>query len=134
VAEGMVVKELLTDSMVNAGAALTKKLEENGLPVTTALWLFNPELGEWQLVFGSPDVGAKGPRNVYFRILEAIDQLGESVSAAPFSVITVRPTTDDLVRHLKSAIPTGPELKQVRVKRAYADGRYIEDALIYRAS
>jgi hypothetical protein len=67
VAEGTVVKEQLTGAMIDAGAELTKKLDESGLPVTAALWLFVSDLNEWRLLFASPEVGTKGPRDVYER-------------------------------------------------------------------
>jgi hypothetical protein len=39
--------------MIDAGAELTKKLDESGLPVTAALWLFVSDLNEWRLMFAS---------------------------------------------------------------------------------
>jgi len=89
------VKEQLTGSMIDAGAELTKKLDESGLPVTTALWLFVSEVNEWRLLFASPDVGAKGPRDVYEKIQQAINQLGEKASAVPLSVVGLLDANDD---------------------------------------
>ena len=69
VAEGAMVKEQLAPApMIDAGAELTRKLDESGLPVTTALWLFVSELNEWRLLFASPEVDTKGPRDVYEKI------------------------------------------------------------------
>lgn len=41
-AENYVVKEQLTADMIEAGAELTKALDDAGLPVAAAFWLFDP--------------------------------------------------------------------------------------------
>jgi hypothetical protein len=134
VAENAVVKEQLTGSMIDAGEELTKKLDESGLPVTTALWLFEPELNEWRLLFASPDVGTKGPRDVYEKIQQAINALGEKASAVPLSVVGVLDANADLVRLLKAAIGTGPVVNRIRFSKNVINGHFIDDALIYRAA
>jgi hypothetical protein len=63
--------------MIDAGAALTQKLDESGLPVTTALWFFDSEIVEWRLLFASPEMGSEGPRAVYRKIFAALSELGD---------------------------------------------------------
>lgn len=130
-AESAVVKEQLTDAMVEAGAELTKKLDEIGLHVTSALWLFMPELNEWRLLFASPEVSASGPRDVYEKIRQAINQLGEKATAVPLSVIGVLDPNDDLVRLLKGGIQI-VGAKWIRFSKNVINGQFIDDALIYR--
>lgn len=132
-AEDAVVKEQLTADMVEAGAALTEKLDESGLPIVTALWLFLPEINEWRLLFASPDVATKGPRDVYGRIHKVLRQLGGTASVLPFSVISLMDTEDELVRLLKLGAGTGPGINRVRFSKNVINGHYITDALIYRA-
>lgn len=134
-AEDTVVKEQLTGAMIDAGAELTKKLDESGLPVTAALWLFVSDLNEWRLLFASPEVGSKGPRDVYERIQQAIGQLGDTASSVPLSVVGLLDADADLVRLLKIAIrTTGPGLSRIRFSKNVIDGHFIDDALIYRAA
>ena len=133
-AEGAVVKEQLTGLMIEAGAALTRKLDESGVPITTALWLFEPELNEWRLLFASPEVDTKGPRDVYERIRQAIDQLGDKASLVPLSVIGLLGANADLVQLLKVAVGTGPGVNRIRFSKNVINGRFIDDALIYRAA
>jgi hypothetical protein len=129
-----VVKEQLTGSMIEAGAELTKKLDESGLPVTTALWLFVPEMNEWRLIFASPEVGTKGPREVYEKVQAAINQLGEKAATVPLPVIGLLDTNADLVRLLRAGIHTGPGVSRIRFSKNVINGHFIEDALIYRAA
>ena len=134
-AEGTVVKEQLTGAMIDAGAELTKKLDESGLPVTAALWLFVSDLNEWRLLFASPEVGTKGRRDVYEKIQHAIGQLGDTASAVPLSVVGLLDPDADLVRLLKVAVrTTGPGLSRIRFSKNVINGHFIDDALIYRAA
>jgi len=134
VAENTVVKEQLTDAMVNAGARLTEKLDEMGLPVTAAFWLFMPEVNEWRLLFASPEIASEGRRAVYDKIRRAIEQLKGTAAAAPLSVIGLMDTDADLIRLLKTAVQTGPGVNSVRFSKNVISGHFIDDALIYRVA
>jgi hypothetical protein len=133
-AEHTVVKEQLTAEMIDAGAELTAELDEAGLPLAAAFWLFDSEVNEWRLVFASTEVDTRGPLHVYRMIDEARDRLGAKAEAAPFGLITVRSPHEELVRALASRVPTAPGAKPVRLRKDMAEGRFIDDALIYRAA
>ena len=128
------VKEQLTGAMIDAGAELTMKLDEMGLPVTAAFWLFAPEVNEWRLLFASPEVSTKGPRDIYEKIRQAIEQLGAGAAAVPLSVIGLLDAEADLVRLLRLAVNTGPGINRVRFSKNVINGHFIDDALIYRAA
>jgi hypothetical protein len=134
VAENTVVKDQLTDAMVDAGAELTNKLDEIGVPITAALWLFMPEVNEWRLLFASEEVATKGPREVYEKIRLAIDQLKDKAASAPLSVIGLMDADADLVRLFRVAVRTGPGVNRIRFSKNVINGHFIEDALIYRVA
>ena len=131
--ENTVVKEQLTDAMIDAGAELTQQLDSMSLPIAAAFWLFAPEINEWRLCFASPEVTTAGPRVVYQKIWQALGQLKDKASAAPLSVIRVLDAEDELVRLLRAGGRTGPGLSRFRFTKNTINGHYIEDALIYRA-
>lgn len=131
-AENTVVKDQLTDAMVEAGAELTRKLDEAGLVTNAALWLFVPDINEWRLLFASPEVSAQGPRKVYEQIRLALQQLGDRASAAPLSVIGLLDENAELVKLLRIAIRTGPGIGRIRFSKNVINGHFVEDALIYR--
>lgn len=133
-AENTVVKEQLTSAMVDAGAELTRKLDEIGLPMTAAFWLFEPEVNEWRLHFASPEVASKGPRAVYDKIRQAIDELKDKAADAPLSAISLIDADADLVRLLRVAVRTGAGVSQIRFSKNVINGHFIEDALIYRVA
>ena len=102
--------------------------------LVAAFWLFPPEENEWRLMFASPEVGAKGPLSVYGKIRLALNELGSEAAAVRLAMIGLLDEQEDLVRRLKSTLHTGPGISRIRFSRNVANGRYIEDALIYRAA
>ena len=130
--ENSVVKDQLTEAMIEAGAEITRKLDELGVPPDAALWFFMPEVNEWRLLFSSPEVATKGPREVYGKIRLALDELGEKASAAPFSVIGVLDANDDLAKLLRATLRTGPGISRTRFSKNVINGHFIDDALLYR--
>lgn len=131
-AENTMVKEQLTDGMIEAGARLTAKLDEAGVPIVAALWLFMPEVNEWRLLFASPEVSTQGPRAVYAKVRRVVEEAGDL--RLPLSIIGVMETEADLVQFLKGAIQTGPGIARLRFSKNVINGHFIDDALIYRAA
>ena len=131
-AENTVVKEYLTEEMIEAGEALTAKLDEMGLPVAAALWFFRVEDNEWRLLFASAEVSSVGPRSVYKKIQEARQALGPKVEASPFSAIGLLDANDPLVQLLRIALRTEGGVSRIRFSKNVINGHFIEDALIYR--
>ena len=128
----IVLKEQLTKEMIEAGTQLTAKLDEMGLPLVAALWLFSPEINEWRLVFATPEVSTAGPRTVYGKIHQARQALGEQDAALPLFGIDLLDANHELVRALRIAVRTGGGVSRIRFSKNVANGHYIEDALIYR--
>jgi hypothetical protein len=123
---------MLTSAMVDAGAELTRKLDQIGVPITAALWLFEAELNEWRLVFASPEVTTLGSRDVYDKVRQAIDQLQERAAPVPLSLVTLMDANADLILRLRKALGTGSGISRIRFSKNVIDGHFIDDALIYR--
>ena len=131
-AENTVVKEQLTEDMIEAGARLTAKLDEVGLSVAAAMWLFMTESNEWRLIFASPELPTAGPHAVYRKIEEARQALGDEAAAAPMSAIGLLDPNDDLVQVFRAALKTSSGAARIRFSKNAINGHFIEDALIYR--
>ena len=132
-AENTVLKEPLTNGMIDAGAHLVRKLDEMGVEVTSALWLLDTEINEWRLLLASPVVSQQGPRTMYGKVQLARDELDESDSAVLFSAVSVAPENADLITRLRATVHTGSAIERIRFSKNVADGHFIEDALIYRS-
>jgi hypothetical protein len=133
-AEDTVVKEQLTDEMIEAGAQLTHKLDDLGLSMPVAMWLFMPDINEWRLIFASPQISTEGPKEVYKKIEEARKALGTQVERLPLSSIGLMDTNHQLVQLFRTALRTGPGVSRIRFSRNVINGHFIEDALIYRSA
>lgn len=130
-AENVVVKEPLTADMIEAGAELIAKLDAMGQPLRTALWLWELENNEWQLVLAFPDVHKKGMGPWYTKIQEARKQLGQRDEAIPMFAPHVVDTDHDVIRRLRSAFQHRGN-DRFRLKNTAVDGHIIDDALVYR--
>ena len=133
-AENTVLKEALTEEMIQAGAQLIRKLDEFGVPVATALWLLDTEINEWRLLLASPLVAREGRLVLYETIHRAEAQLGERPAAVLFSAISLARDDDDLIKRLRATVHTGADIERIRFHKNVADGHFIEDALIYRST
>jgi hypothetical protein len=129
-AEEPLVKETLTDAMKRGGAELTRKLDEAKWPVVASFWYFVPEDNQWKLILASPKVVSDGPKNSYEAISRALSTLREYFGSLEY--ISVVPPSHELVRTLASAIQTGRTISGIRFSKNTINGRFIDDAYLYR--
>ncbi len=133
-AQNTVVKEPLTEAMVRAGAQLTRKLDELRWPVLASLWLYQSESNQWKLIIASPAVTTDGPKKSYEKIQAALANTPDAAGALTLSDIGVTDPKDPLILLLRAAIKTEPTVSGIRFTRNVINGRFIEDAYIYRMS
>ncbi len=62
------VKEILVEGAIDAGAALLSELDCTQFPVDSMFWVQLPEAGHWRLVIGSRLVHDRGSRVAYERL------------------------------------------------------------------
>jgi uncharacterized membrane protein len=113
-----------------AGAELVSALEAHHFQLRDALWLYLPELSDWQLWLSSPTLNTTGPAGAYSelgRIARRADIAGIDLS----DVVIVDPG-NPLLQLLRSAIGTGPNIGGIRFSRNTINGTFIEDAYIYK--
>jgi hypothetical protein len=128
--EETLVKENLDDAMIREGAALTRKLEEQGWPVVAAFWFFDRAENRWSLFFASPRVATDGPKGSYEAISQALSGLS---SFFGLQFITVVSPHHELVKTFAALSHMPTVSVPTRVSRTVIDGRYIDDAYVYRA-
>ena len=129
--EEPLVKEPLTEQMIKAGAELTRRLDQRNWPVTASFWYFVPEENQWKLIFATPRLLTHGPAVAYYSIRLAVSgQLREQF--VNLKQIVVVPPNDEVVRALGLAINTGWTISGIRFSHNTINGRFIEDAYVYR--
>jgi hypothetical protein len=128
----LVVREVLSEQMIDAGVKLVERLDQSQSNVQAALWLFLPEEKTWEMIVISPLVKTDGPRSFYKRILEANKKAEESESIISLNDIKVADTSNPLITVLRIAISTGSGITGIRFSKNTINGTFIEDSYIYR--
>ncbi len=127
-----VVKEPLTKEMIDRGADLAKRLDENNFAASAALWFFNLDSGSWRYIIASPQVDSVGMKASYRKIQETLGTLSNGDGSIKLRDITLLSPTDPLISLLKTAIRTGNDMSAIRFSKNLINGILIEDAYIYR--
>ncbi len=123
-------KSFLVEADIEAGHRLIRQLDEAGLTVTAALWLYMTDSDEWRLFLAMPIVDEEGPKRAYEKVQEQLKSVAQhELSLQNISVVS---TSDDLINLLSSAIVTGPGISNMRLTRNVISNVFIEDAYIYR--
>ncbi len=123
-------KSTLVVSDYEAGKALLHALDQAGVEVKAAFWLYLSEPDEWRLHLALPEVAEKGPREGYERVQGILEQ--SQLEGLSLMNITVIAPDNNLVRLLRSVIRTGPGIAGIRLRGNVIDNVLIEDAYIYR--
>lgn len=125
-------KPTLVENDFRAGEALLRALDQAGVKVKAAFWLYLPESNEWRLYLALPDVAQKGPKKAYEVVQTHLEQLRpEGLSLRNISLVV---PDDKLVKLLRSAIKTGPDIAGIRFTGNVINNVLIEDAYIYRVT
>ncbi len=125
-------KPTLVESDYEVGKTLLHALDQAGVKVKAAFWLYLPEPDEWRLHLALPEVAEKGPREAYEHVQTILEQL--QLEGLSLMNITVIAPDNNLVKLLRSAMRTVPGIAGTRLRGNVIDGVLIEDAYIYRVA
>ena len=128
----VVVREFLSEPMIEAGKRLIERLDESDSDVQAAFWMFFPDEKCWKLIIASESVGLDGPRQFYKQVVEANKKADESESVVSLHDVGATDTSDTFVNLFRTAISTGDEIAGIRFSRNAINGTFIEDSYIYR--
>ena len=128
----VVVREFLSEPMIEAGKRLIERLDESDSDVQAAFWIFFPDEKCWKLIIASESVEHDGPRQFYKRVLEANKKADESESVVSLHDVGATDTSDTFVKLFRTAISTGDEIAGIRFLGNAINGTFIEDSYIYR--
>lgn len=83
-------------------------------------------------MIASPEVALHGPKEAYEAISRALNDLSEHFIT--LQLVTVTTPDHPLVRTLAVAVRTGEGISGIRFSRNTVNGRFIEDAYLYRVN
>ena len=126
--ENFVVKEVLTEDMVDAGEALLRELDNAGVSIDAALWVWDIERPEWRLMCMAPRVDG-----FYRAVHLAMDKLSSKHQDILDMSVGRVIGGSELARGLKAIEPL-PGIHRMRLRTTLLGSHYIKDGLLYRAT
>ncbi len=110
---------------------LIEALDKTEFKVDASLWFYSSDSDEWRLLIASPFVEENGPRNSYGFIRSVLAQPSPP-SGISLKNVSVLSPKNRLIKLIKTAISTGPDIAGIRFTRNVINNTLIEDAYIYR--
>ncbi len=129
-AEETLVKEALTDEMIEAGKSIVESLDRRRFLVDAALWYYLTDQNQWRLVLATPELHVEGPRKTYRRLVQALRNA--AIHGVSLEDLAVLDTRDPLIQLLRGALKTDRSVRGIRFSKNTVNGQFIEDAYIYR--
>jgi hypothetical protein len=126
------VDKILTKEMIEAGAALIKKLDESSIQPDAAFWLYYPDDQKWKLVLAEVKLAAEGPLQIYKKIQETMWECRDQLNEISLDDITLAKPNSPTVNLLRHIIQTGPAISGVRFTNNVVNGNVIDDVYVYR--
>ena len=131
-AEEVLVKDTLTDRMIEAGAAVVELLRARNFPVDAALWLYLTDVNRWRLMLATPGVRLEGPLKAYKRLIRDLGD--EAMLGLTIEDMAVIDSRDPLVQLLRGATRKDRSARGTRFSHSTIKGQFIEDAYVYRTA
>ena len=122
--------ETLTGTDIDFGKALWHVLRRNKkFPAKGALWLFQPESGEWHLMIATPRVDEVGPRKAYEELSDITRRIpADSAQLLRIELISPR---QPFYQALRSVFGETASVEGARLGNTQIVGMYINDAYLY---
>ena len=125
---------LVTAIDVEGGARLLKAMDQAGLDVCAALWLYTSEIDTWRLILATPKLEQLGPRAIYLEVQSVLTELEPPCNITLDDISVVNPESN-LIKSLRSAYKTSPDaILDTVLTNGSLNNVFIEGAVIYRMS
>ena len=124
-------EDALVDDEIEAAGRLVAFLDEQDLPVRSALWLYDGDAERWRFVIAFRE-DRKDVTSFYLDMAKAINRAGQK-DILDLSRVDVVDPNRSIFTALKGVIQVEGN-GRVRFSKNRINGVYLEDALIYRLS
>jgi hypothetical protein len=124
----------LTKELIDAGARLVEKLDEQGLRPDAAFWLYSPEEQTWKLLLVEVKLAKRGPKAAYFEVQKVLEKYAQELENIKLDDLVLEKPDARIVQLIRKVVRTGPAVSGIRFKNNVIDGTLIDDAYIYRAA
>jgi hypothetical protein len=127
-----VVKTVLVGPDIERGTKILQILDEAGLKVSVALWVFLAEYEDWRLILSSRKFDAVGLKGTYGLFHDTLDAAGFTLEETP--TVGIFRTNDPFIRALRKTFAKAKSVDGMRLGGQTFGDRFVEDAYAYRIS
>jgi hypothetical protein len=120
---------LVTIELTN-GAEVLKALEEAGLKISVALWMYSADHDDWRFVLSSRKLDAVGPPEAYGLVHDALEAAGFPLERTP--PLMILKMSDPFIRELRRVFGKSKNVEGMRLGGQSLGGRFVSDAYVYR--
>ena len=121
-------KTVLVEQMIVDGKRLLKALMKKQMPISAAVWFYDPEKSSWKLYIVTPVATQPGPLEAYMRMQPVVSELNGSFALD--DIIVLSPTSTRF-RQFQREIEGASGMTLLDPKGAPRDISF-DDAYIYR--
>jgi hypothetical protein len=118
----------LVDIDVSIGVRVLKALDDGGLRIKVALWMFSSSYDDWKFVIASPDLDHENPLKSYERV--AVTLHDQFVAMRP--PILILRMKDPLIRELRTLFSSTHSVDGMRLGGQTIGNHFIQNAYVYR--
>jgi hypothetical protein len=129
--EEVLVKESLSLQEIVAGKELLTRLDNAGVNVIAAYWVYTTDAGVWTFDIVSPEVESEGPIEFYNKIHRLVFVPTKLPCSLDINIITVLGPNYTFYKLLGSTIRSETEISDARLSQ-YVVGDDVVDLYIYR--
>ncbi|MGO9274654.1 MAG: hypothetical protein ACLQOO_31230 [Terriglobia bacterium] len=120
----------LYEADIEFGKRLWQSLQTNeSFPALGALWVLDPEAGEWRLVIASQRVDAVGTRDAYRELTEITRNIPGNLRQL-FKIELISPR-NPMYQALRSVFTRTASVEGARLGGTVVGGTFIDDSYLY---
>lgn len=112
------------------GAKIVQILDDAGLTIKVALWLYTSEYEDWRFVLSSGRLDSAKPSDAYGLIHDALEHGGLALEQTP--TLMILRMADPFVRALRLSFGKTKSVEGMRLGGQMIGDRFVEDAIVYR--
>ncbi len=119
---------VITDLAI--GSELLHALDDSGLSISVALWLYSSEYDDWRFVLASRRLDAAKASEAYGFVHDALTAAGISLERTP--ALLILRISDPFIRALRRIFAKVKNVEGMRLGGQLIGDQFVEDALVYR--
>ncbi len=123
-------KTALVTTDITSGSKILEILDDAGLGISLAMWLYAPQYEDWRLALSSRRLDSVGPADAYGLIYDALEKAMFPVELTP--PLLIFKMTDPFVRDLRRVFGKAKSVEGMRLGGQMMGNQFIEDGVVYR--